>query len=148
VGRVVLALLLLVAGCGGSDASHAEAADAVCAEANKRVDALGFEPPILTAAQAAWVEHVGQIGREAVADLRALEPPAKDWADVAAMVAAFDRGFASSGAIASASRAGDEEAFRLAAGSALDELQEGRSAASLLGLDACAALGRGRSGPG
>jgi len=148
VTRLILAtaVALLATGCGG-DASPSVSefsadAEAVCTEANARVQALGPEPPILTDDQARWVERVGTIGGGATADLRALEAPRADRDTIDAMLEAFDRGFVGAAAISEASRAGDGVAFRTAAGAALDQLEAGRSAASRYGLDACSRLGR------
>ena len=56
---LVLAGLLALAGCGGTDGSlsseqFAREAHAICVKANERVRMLGPEPPILTAEQADW----------------------------------------------------------------------------------------------
>ena len=148
IGAAVTAAVATTCSCGGgvSTTDFIERADAICADANRRVEALGPEPSILTDEQARWVERVAEIGRGAVADLRVLRTPAGDRETIGAMLEGFDGGFAGADAIAAASRAGDDAAFRQAAAAALDRLQDGRSEASRYGLDACSRLGRVPSG--
>jgi hypothetical protein len=76
---LALASMLAIAGCGdaGASADFAHRAEEICAEANQGVRALGPEPPILTGAQARWIESLTEIDSTAVRRLRALKPPQK-----------------------------------------------------------------------
>lgn len=85
--RTKLALLALaasvalVAGCGGgggdrlSKEEYIAAADAICAEANSSIDALG-EPTEETFDD--YITKAEEISREQLDKLRALKPPADD----------------------------------------------------------------------
>ena len=106
------ALVLLLAGCGGSGGAFAEQANDACAGANEQVRALGPEPRILTAEQADWLEQLTQIDRDAVAKVRALDAPPDERAAISSMLAGFERGLGRGDAIARASRAGDLPALR------------------------------------
>lgn len=138
--------LALAVGCGGdgdvSPEDYSARADAICASANHEIRALGPEPPILTAEQAAWVEDVGEIAGAAVEEIGALEPSVGDRERLARMIAGFERGLARGDDIARASRAHDDDAFRAAAGEAVRSLNDARLAAAEYGLDACARLAR------
>ncbi len=143
---LVLAGLLVVAGCGGTDGAlstraFTRQADAICLAANQRVRMLGPEPPILTAQQAKWILELTAIDRAALERLLALKPPKGERGAVASMIAAFERGLGKGEEIAQASRARDDAAFRRNVDAALDALAEGRAAADRFGLDECARLG-------
>jgi hypothetical protein len=128
---LVLAGLLVVADCGGTDGAlstraFTRQADAICLAANQRVRMLGPEPAI---------------DRAALERLLALKPPKGERGAVASMIAAFERGLRKGEEIAQASRARDDAAFRRNVDAALDALAEGRAAADRFGLDECARLG-------
>jgi len=139
---VVLALFLLLAGCGGSGSAFATQANEACAGANERVRALGPEPRILTAEQADWLEELTRIDRAAVADVRALEPPSDERAAISSMLSGFERGLARGAAIARASRQGDFRALRSGVDAANADFSRARRIAVEQSLDECALLGR------
>jgi hypothetical protein len=78
----LITLALILAGCGGgggddrlSKEEFIAAADAICTEANDRIDALG-EPTLENVSE--YVTEAEAISREQLASLRALRPPAED----------------------------------------------------------------------
>ena len=86
--------LVLIAACGGSDddqvssglskAQYLVKTEAICATLNKDVDAL--PRPLSGAALAAFVEGTLRIVEEATSEIKALEPPAGDKAELEAKV--------------------------------------------------------------
>jgi len=145
---VVLVAPVVVAACSGSGGGFGDRANSVCAAANEQVAALGREPRILTADQADWLEQLTRIDRAALEELRGLEPPEDERADVAAMNASFGRGLGRADEIARASRAGDFATFRSEVDAALVDLRRGQALARKHGLDDCARLGRLDRGQG
>jgi hypothetical protein len=91
---VLLPLLLLATACGGSDkeqvaqglskADYLTKAEAICARLNTEVDKLTF--PTSVAAVPGFVEQTLQIAEAATGEIKALEPPAADKADIKAKV--------------------------------------------------------------
>jgi hypothetical protein len=139
----VAAAALIAAGCGGAPGEHfVRQADSICSRANVQIRGLGAEPPILTDAQAAWIERLTRFDRAAVAKVRALEPPSGRRGQVAQMLSGFERGLGHGEAIARASRAGDDPTLRAEVDAALVSLRQAESAARTLGLTECALLGR------
>jgi hypothetical protein len=86
---------LTPAGCGGDNgrakAAFVREADTICGKANQLVRALGPEPPILTDRQADWILALTEIDRNALKNLRALEPPKHERPMVASMISLFER---------------------------------------------------------
>jgi hypothetical protein len=142
----VLVGLLSLAGCGAEDGlsteQFAQMANGICVSANERVRMLGPEPPILTADQADWILRLTGIDRSAIDELRRLKPPSAERPAIAAMLASFERGLSRGEAIARASHAADDAAFRRNVAAALDALTRAQTTANRYGLDACAQLGR------
>jgi hypothetical protein len=143
---VTSVVLVPLTGCGGTDdgLSHqqfARAADAICARANEEVRMLGPEPPILTAEQADWLMELTRIDRSALDRLRALRPADDQRRTVALMIALFDGGLGKGEAIARASRAANDAAFRRNVDAALDLLTQAQAYAGRSGLTECARLG-------
>jgi hypothetical protein len=130
-------------GCGGDSTEPAFSvqAEAVCADANRAVRALGPEPRLLTLVHARWVERVMKISLDAVEELRTLRPPEQARKNVDAMLAAFQAAYASGDEIARLSRRGDEQGFRAAVASSVEQLRKAQLAAAELNLDSCLRLG-------
>jgi hypothetical protein len=82
LGPALITLALILAGCGGgggddrlSKEEFIAAADAICKEANDRIEALG-EPTLENVSE--YVTEAEAISREQLGALRALRPPAED----------------------------------------------------------------------
>lgn len=75
VALVILVLVLVIAGCGGgnSRAAFVESATDVCADVNRRVQALGT-PDSFTATQL-YARQAGDAVGDGIGDLEALTPP-------------------------------------------------------------------------
>ena len=81
VVTVILVLAGISAGCGGGGGGGgrltrqelASRADRICAEADRKSDALGN--PTTPEELAKWADDVGEIGDDFLADMRALSPP-------------------------------------------------------------------------
>jgi hypothetical protein len=96
VAALVVALLALLAGCGGSsaDAEFRHRADAICAEGNRAIDRLArdFDPNGPDATQLAEAApQVPALMNAELDRLAALEPPADLADEVARMLAEFRR---------------------------------------------------------
>jgi predicted Zn-dependent protease len=146
-GLAVLAGMLAVAACGGSEGAlsreqFAREANEICVRANEKVRMLGPEPPILTAEKADWILELTKIDRAALEGMRALEPPKGERRAMASMLSSFARGLGKGGEIARASRAGDDAAFRRNVDAPLDALAQAQTSADRYGLVECARLGR------
>jgi len=142
VFALVVLLSLTACGSGGlSPEQFADKADAICIDANDKVRRLGPEPPILTIEQADWLIRLTTIDRSALDRLRALRPPAEKRRAMASMLALFARGLGKGEAIARASRAADDAAFRRNVDAALALLARAQAHARRSGLDECARLG-------
>jgi hypothetical protein len=136
------ALVVVLAGCGGSGEAFAEQADEACAAANQQVRALGPEPQVLTAEQADWLEELTRIDRRAVARLHALDIPADALVRFKSMLGRFELGLAHGAAIARASREDDFPTLRSEVDAANVDFSRARAIAEEQGLDECALLGR------
>ncbi len=143
VAMVAFGAVSLTTGCGGDTTAPAFSAqaEAVCADANRAVRALGPEPRLLTPVHARWVERVMRISLEAVEELRTLRPPAQDRESVNAMLAAFEAVYANGDEISRLWRRGDEQGFRAAVASSVEQLRKAQLAAAELNLDSCLRLG-------
>jgi hypothetical protein len=139
---MLAACVVLLAGCGGSSRGFAGRANDACSEANERARALGPEPRILTAEQADWLEELTRIDREAVAKLRALEPPEGERGPISSMLSGFEHGLAHGAAIARASREDDFLTLRSEVEAANVAFARARTLAEQHGFDQCALLGR------
>jgi hypothetical protein len=81
VVTVILVLAGISAGCGGGGGGGgrltrqelASRANRICAEADRKSDALGN--PTTPEELAKWADDVGEIGDDFLADMRALSPP-------------------------------------------------------------------------
>jgi hypothetical protein len=102
---------------------------------------LGSEPQILTAEHADWLMDLTRIDRSALDRLRALTPAGRQRRSVARMVSLFERGLGRGEAIARASRAADDAAFRRDVDDALGLLTKAQRYARRIGLVECARLG-------
>jgi hypothetical protein len=141
---VALVALLALTACGSGGLSperFAQEANAICTSANDEVRMLGPEPPILTIEQADWLMRLTKIDRSALDRLRALRPPAEERRATESMISLFGRGLAKGEAIARASRAADDAAFRRNVDAALALLRQAQAYARRYGLDECARLG-------
>jgi hypothetical protein len=82
--RLALALpVLLLAACGGSDLSKADylsKAEAVCKDANTRID--GIAAPSTPASFESFIRSTIEIAEKATKDLNALDAPSDDKADL------------------------------------------------------------------
>lgn len=88
---VPLVPLVLLSACGGSDkpsglakADYIAKAEAICTRANTEIKAL--TTPTSVAAVAAYVEESLQIAEVATGEIKKLEPPAADKAEIKAKV--------------------------------------------------------------
>jgi hypothetical protein len=139
---VLVAVLTLAAGGGRADALTAPAyrssADAVCARANARIDALGT--PRSDSEIRAWLRRAVPVYARGVARLRALEPPRALRARHARWTAALAARLRVARALRARVDAGVRPAVALeAARPRLERLRGlGRARARALGLRACA----------
>ena len=98
-----------------SQQAFIEAGDAICGDANERLDALAptaFDGADLPGAADAW-EQIALIDREKITALRALSVPPGD-ARVEEMLDAFEAAMANVEPVVVAARAGDSAAFETA----------------------------------
>jgi hypothetical protein len=113
--------ILALAACGGngdgerlSQEEWIAEADAICAQANEDVEAL--EEPTALDEIAAFTEEASGISRDALADLRALQPPEDDETTVDEMLDLVERQIEIGEQIGEAAEEGDQdEVERLAA---------------------------------
>jgi hypothetical protein len=145
VAAHVAAIAVVTGGCTDDDAKTSDfvtAAESVCADANDAVRALGPEPPILRARQAAWILELTRLDRSAVDRLAALPAPPSERRTIARMLAQLHAGREEGRGDRTSSRAGDEGAFRVAVTLSLRHLGAAQLEALALGLGECARLGR------
>lgn len=99
MARVLLATfaVILVAGCGGDEGlsknEFIDAADAICADADRRINALGGTP-VDEQEAGEWWSALTAIGRDALVKLRALSPSDEERDEVNEVLTAFERAFA------------------------------------------------------
>jgi len=134
--------MLLLAACGGDDGGERlsksewiEQADAICAEADEGVDAL-TEPSTLDEIPE-FTESASAISREALADLRALQPPEEDEATVDGMLDLVEQQIELGEQIGEAASDGDQEEVQRLAAEADPLEAEANERARQYGLEDC-----------
>jgi hypothetical protein len=123
---------------GGPKSSWAEQADAVCGEAQGRIDALPQPTDPLSAA--AQIGQVSAIVKEEIADLRELEPPPGQEARVEGFIGALGRGANSLDRLVQAMTDQDEDAVDRFIEEGENAAEQAQREADALGLTVC---GRG-----
>lgn len=91
---LLMALVCLAAGCGGSSApaqvsakdAYLAKAEAICASANTELARVKKTQPTATEQLPTYVKAIVDVGRKNVEQLSALEPPAADNAEITAKV--------------------------------------------------------------
>ena len=121
-----------------SKSTWAEQADAICGEAQGRIDALPEPTDPLSAA--AQVSQVSAIVKEEVADLRELEPPPGQEARVSRFLGALGRGANSLDRLVQAMADNDEDAVDRFIEEGENAAEQAQGEADALGLTVC---GRG-----
>jgi hypothetical protein len=143
---LVLPLLLALAGCGGSSGDgsgelskedYATRANAICAEAVKKLDALGEFKDFEELSQDMKVGEAAL--RKSAADLRSLQPPAKLKARHAQLVDLQDQTADIAQRIAAAAKSNDQIEMQKQAERADKLTAESNRIARSLGLDDCVA---------
>jgi hypothetical protein len=142
--------MLLLAGCGGggdggerlSKDEWIEEADAICARADEEVGAL-TEPSTLDEIPE-FTESASEISREALADLRALQPPEEDQATVDEMLDLVEQQIELGEQIGEAARDGDQEEVQRLAAEAEPLEGEANEKARQYGLEDCGEDEEGR----
>ena len=139
---IAAAGMLLLAACGGDDGRERlsksewiEQADAICAEADEGVDAL-TEPSTLDEIPE-FTESASEISREALADLRALQPPEEDQATVDGMLDLVEQQIELGEQIGEAASDGDQEEVQRLAAEADPLEAEANERARQYGLEDC-----------
>jgi hypothetical protein len=118
-----------------SKSRWAEQADAICAEAQGRIDALA--PPADPTEAAAQVGRMSGIVKKEIADLRELAPPPGQEANVRRFMSAFGRGANSLDRLASAMAANDEDAVDRFLEESEAAARVAQREADILGLTVC-----------
>jgi hypothetical protein len=113
----------------------ARRADAICAAAQARIDAL--PQPADPAGVAAQLAQVVAIAKQEVADLRELTPPAGSEDEVDRFVGALGRSVSALERVVDATVEGDEDAIDRALGEGQTAADEAQREADTLGLTAC-----------
>jgi hypothetical protein len=137
--------MLVLAGCGGdggegaeplSKAEWIEQADAICAQADEDIEALG-DPTTLDEVGELTDEASG-ISRDALADLRALRPPDEDEATVDEMLDLVEQQIEIGEQIGEAARSGDQAEVQRLVAEAEPLEAEADEMGRQYGLDDCA----------
>lgn len=131
---LVLAVLLL-AGCGGSSASYASKADAICRTVKEKSGAISR--PATLADLARVSDQVLPLLDDARRELRALRPPADDAATAKAWLDEFDVTIGDVKKIRDKAKAGDAAGVSAAATPALRHNRRANELAAQLGLKVC-----------
>jgi hypothetical protein len=138
---LAVAVVALVAGCGGgslrlSKAEYAKQADAICTKYNAKLKALAR--PTSISALPAYVDKALPLARKGDDELRALEPPkdeeqsAKEWLDQNdSVVGSMER-------LRDAAKKGDRAGIQTALNEASSANQTANRLARSLGLRVCA----------
>jgi hypothetical protein len=137
-GLLLLAGLVVLAGCGSDRLSHSdyvERANAICAQYNATVKKLG-RPPTVTAIER-YARRTGRLYRAALAQLEELQPPKEDELTVADWLARDRRIAEDIAAIEAAARTRNIPAVRAATARAASDDRLSDSLAKLLGLTKC-----------
>lgn len=140
---IAAAGLLLLAACGGGDdggerlskSEWIEQADAICAQADEDVDAL-TEPSTLDEIPE-FTETASEISREALTELRALQPPEEDQATVDEMLDLVEQQIELGEQIGEAASDGDQEEVQRLAAEAEPLEAEANEKARQYGLEDC-----------
>lgn len=130
---------LALAACGGGELSRQqflERADAICTRVNDELSEI--QQPASLAELAPVLDEGLVVVRDAVEDLRELEPPAEMEARVEAWIDKVDEAADELDKAADAARRGDQEAVGLALQAGDDANTEGNERARQLGLQSCA----------
>jgi hypothetical protein len=128
-----------------SKAEFVRRADALCAEYERRLARL--RQPRDVEALADFVDEALPIVREAIARLRALEPPAELEPEVERWLERNDENVERMEALRDAARAGDETRVQTIASAASENEREADELAREIGLRDCAREGSGRRAP-
>lgn len=138
---LAIAVVALVAGCGGgsgrlSKAEYSKRADAICTKYNAKLKALAR--PTSISALPAYVDKALPLARKGDDELRALEPPkdeeqsAKEWLDQNdSVVGSMER-------LRDAAKKGDRAGIQTALNEASSANQTANRLARSLGLRVCA----------
>lgn len=138
---LLVPLAALVAACGGGDdrLSREELqteVNAICAEINRELEALGEPSSIDEVAE--FARRATRLAREGVADLRALEPPEEDERQYDRFLAEGDRVVALSRRLEKAAEEADAEALEQILREARESERRSDRVARDLGFDECA----------
>ena len=140
VAGLVLIAVVAAAGFGRGDAPSklelAREADAICAEAKRKVEAA--KPENTDVFAGGDVRSLAAIYRAAVKDLQHLDRSDQDEAAFGAIVADLDRGVRTLERSAARTPANGQVSWQQAFGGAEPHLERASSAAKAFGLDACA----------
>lgn len=136
--RAALGRPLLLAACGGGGASREEflaKADAICAQADAEIAAIGRPTTVDGAVEA--IDRLREISERQLADLRALEPPGADREKLDEMFALADEQLSLSTDYRDAIAQQDRELIRELADRANRLRAEGQRAARAYGFQVC-----------
>jgi hypothetical protein len=139
VRRVALLAVLVVAGCGGGELSRDEfkqEANAICDRVNEELGEVGT--PESLEDLATTLDEGIVVVRDAIAELRDLEPPSEIEGEVAAWIDQVEKALLELEKARDAADDNDQSAVGLALQSADDANNEGNQRAAALGLTTCA----------
>jgi hypothetical protein len=139
-GLLALGCVLLLTGCGGDEqttrAEWAGQADAICADVERRLDALGEAETLPEFARI--LDKAIALLAEGRSKLARLDSPSADEERVQQMLTQLERMEASTRAAREAARRGDEPAVMVAIGEADSAGSQADHIARDLGAEACA----------
>lgn len=110
VASAVLAVTWLTACSGDPKQDFIDAADAICREADQRIDEVGA--PVVEDEVREYVEDAKEIAGDLVDDLRELEPPEADQERIERMIEGFERSIDLLDPLADAAAEGDTKALQ------------------------------------